>query len=78
MRLNTARLLGLFTLSVVTFGTENVWAQADSVEFFESRVRPVLATHCISCHGPKAQKGGLRLDSREALLRGGGRAGSGG
>ena len=71
MRSTRARLLGLFTLSVVTLGTGKAWGQADSVEFFESKVRPVLATHCISCHGPKAQKGGLRLDSREALLRGG-------
>ena len=40
-------------------------------EFFERRVRPILATHCISCHGPKMQKGGLRLDAEEGFLRGG-------
>src|SRR5262245_19873349 len=41
------------------------------LEFFEARVRPVLAEHCFSCHGPKKQTAGLRLDSRAALLRGG-------
>ncbi|TMQ29470.1 MAG: hypothetical protein E6K70_25620, partial [Planctomycetota bacterium] len=40
-------------------------------EFFEARVRPVLARHCFECHGPKKQKSGLRLDSLSALLRGG-------
>ena len=45
--------------------------QADEqLEFFESRVRPVLSTHCFECHGHKT-KGGLKLDSREAILTGG-------
>ena len=39
--------------------------------FFEAKVRPVLAAACVRCHGPKKASGGLRLDSREALLRGG-------
>ncbi len=34
-------------------------------------VHPVLVEHCVSCHGPKKQKGGLRLDSLEAALTGG-------
>jgi mono/diheme cytochrome c family protein len=41
------------------------------VEFFEKKVRPVLADNCFSCHGPQKQKGRLRLDSRAALLSGG-------
>src|SRR5262245_25623887 len=40
-------------------------------EFFEARVRPVLVEHCVGCHGPEAQKSGLRLDSAAALLKGG-------
>ncbi len=42
--------------------------------FFESKVRPVLAIHCSKCHSSGAEKlkGGLRVDSREGLLRGGG------
>src|SRR5437868_1178338 len=44
---------------------------AGQADFFESRVRPVLAEHCFPCHGPKKQKSGLRLDSRAALLQGG-------
>ena len=71
MRIAHATFARLLTLSVVTLGPVQVSAQSDGVEFFESKIRPVLSAHCISCHGPKAQKGGLRLDSREALLRGG-------
>jgi mono/diheme cytochrome c family protein len=41
--------------------------------YFEQFVRPILATNCIKCHGPAKQKGKLRLDSRGAMLAGGGR-----
>jgi hypothetical protein len=44
---------------------------AASEEFFELRVRPVIAGTCVKCHGEKKASGGLRLDSREALLAGG-------
>jgi mono/diheme cytochrome c family protein len=40
-------------------------------EFFEARVRPVLAAHCLECHGTEKPKGGLRLDARESMLKGG-------
>ncbi len=43
------------------------------VEFFERDVRPVLASRCYSCHGPQQQFSSLRVDSREALLKGGNR-----
>jgi hypothetical protein len=40
-------------------------------EFFETKVRPALVAHCLPCHDAKKSRGGLRLDSRQALLRGG-------
>jgi hypothetical protein len=39
--------------------------------FFEQNVRPLLVEKCYSCHATKKQKGGLRLDSIEAILKGG-------
>ena len=39
-------------------------------ELFETRVRPVLAGSCFECHG-RLRRGGLRLNSRDAMLRGG-------
>ena len=44
---------------------------AEHARFFETKVRPLLAENCQSCHGEKKQKGGLRLDSPEALAKGG-------
>ena len=46
-------------------------AQDPAAEQFEKFIRPLLARHCQKCHGPKKQEGGLRLDSREAVFRGG-------
>lgn len=39
-------------------------------DFFENRVRPILATECLTCHSAGGS-GGLKLDSREAILAGG-------
>jgi hypothetical protein len=41
-----------------------------ALEFFEKRVRPLLVSRCVSCHGEKKQESGLRLDSRAAILKG--------
>jgi len=42
----------------------------EQLEFFEKEVRPVLAEQCYKCHGPEKQKGELRVDSLEAMLKG--------
>jgi uncharacterized membrane protein len=44
---------------------------AVSVAFFASRVAPIFDDKCVLCHGPQKKKGKLRLDSFEAVLRGG-------
>ncbi len=46
---------------------------AEQIEFFESKIRPILVDHCYACHSQKAEKikGGLLLDTREASLKGG-------
>ncbi len=43
------------------------------VDFFEKKIRPVLIEHCYRCHSAasKKLKGGLRLDTRRAIRRGG-------
>src|SRR5829696_8671264 len=40
------------------------------LEFFEAKIRPLLVNSCFDCHTAD-EKGGLRLDSREAILKGG-------
>ena len=51
-------------------GQEIASGRADET-FFETRIRPVLVGVCGQCHGPEVASGGLRLDSREAFLKGG-------
>lgn len=38
---------------------------------FAKEIKPILEGTCVQCHGPEKQKGKLRLDSREAWLKGG-------
>jgi hypothetical protein len=51
-------------------------ADPDGIDFFEKKIRPVLAEHCYKCHSAEAQsrkklRGGLRLDTRDGLREGG-------
>ncbi len=43
----------------------------DGIAFFETKIRPVLAANCFSCHGKEMQMAGLRLDSRAGFVKGG-------
>jgi mono/diheme cytochrome c family protein/cytochrome c553 len=43
----------------------------EQIEFFEKRIRPLFVSHCFECHGPDRVKGGLRLNSGDAMRRGG-------
>jgi cytochrome c553 len=44
--------------------------RAKTPEYFETKIRPLLASNCYACH-TNTQMGGLRLDSRAAILKGG-------
>ncbi len=59
----------LSAVCLLAFAAEGRAAPAD--EQFEKVVRPLLLNKCVSCHGETKQKGDLRLDSLEAILKGG-------
>lgn len=44
---------------------------AEHLEFFENQVRPLLIQHCYECHAGEENNGGLLLDSRGGMIRGG-------
>ncbi|MEK6236976.1 MAG: DUF1549 domain-containing protein, partial [Planctomycetales bacterium] len=46
---------------------------SQDVEFFENKIRPVLVKHCYKCHSDQSKnlQGGLRVDLRESLRKGG-------
>ena len=60
-----ALLLGVFPLL----------GQQDGPAFFETNIRPILVRQCLGCHSAASQPvmGGLRLDTREAAIKGGSR-----
>jgi hypothetical protein len=67
-------LLGALTAPICV--DASVSLADDGVDFFESKIRPVLVANCYKCHSAEAEtsgklKGGLRLDSREGMRRGG-------
>ena len=49
---------------------QSLFAQSND-EFFETQIRPVLVERCFDCHGREQPKGGLKVDSRDALTKGG-------
>ena len=54
---------------IVVLASPGQHAVAD--DFFESKIRPVLAETCFRCHGDARTSGGLRVDSRAKLVAGG-------
>lgn len=38
---------------------------------FDKDIKAIFEKSCVKCHGPEKQKGGLRADSRDAVLKGG-------
>ena len=75
MRSVVSLVIGVLGVSSLGFGNPDTASAARSFhsgwDFFETRIRPVLAKNCYGCHGPDQQQSSLRVDSREALLNGG-------
>ena len=72
---STALILGLVALFVLARGQKPPEAAlppaAETDVDFGTDIGPLLEQKCGACHGPQQQMSGLRLDSREAALRGG-------
>ncbi len=63
----TQRILSV----ALAFAAVAAGAETPAERHFIDKVKPLLDSRCISCHGPDKVKGALRLDSRAAALRGG-------
>lgn len=65
--------LPLFALALSALLASTFEAQADhhTKKLYSDLVAPVLMAKCASCHGEEKQKGKLRVDSLEAILKGG-------
>ena len=62
-----------FSILVVLLLSVRGLGETASAPSFVRDVQPILAQHCFKCHGPddKSRQASLRLDSREAALKGG-------
>src|SRR5688500_3264944 len=69
MRMKSLSLIALLC-GLATFRATAAEAEID---FFERRIRPLLVENCYKCHSAEAEKlkGGLLLDTKEELARGG-------
>src|ERR1043166_5681747 len=67
------RLLGAAAIFGAIFRALSAEPDPAGIEFFEKKIRPVLVEHCYPCHSQGAEKvkGGLLLDTRDGLLKGG-------
>jgi cytochrome c553 len=66
------RLFMLISIGLLVFSSP-LLADEDQmgVEFFEKRIRPLLAKYCYECHGAEKQESALRLDKWRGMLDGG-------
>ena len=64
------RISALTVIALLAFARPAAADEPMDNEFFEKKVRPILVANCVGCHGPKKQKGGLRLDSRAGFTQG--------
>lgn len=64
------RFVRLMCFILLLSGISSGYANSE-FDFFEKKIRPVLIENCIECHGEKKQKGGLRLDFKQAWQIGG-------
>jgi mono/diheme cytochrome c family protein len=70
-RISFTRLLALPALTLALAPAMHAAEDAKADAHFKDKVWPIIETSCVGCHGEKKQKGKLRLDSKEAWLKGG-------
>ncbi|MBL9131181.1 MAG: PSD1 domain-containing protein [Verrucomicrobiaceae bacterium] len=65
--------IAAFFMSGIALSTAAALPSADQIAFFEKNIRPILIQRCYECHSTEKgkSKGGLTLDSREGILKGG-------
>ncbi len=68
-----AAILGGTALLAAGWTLRPVTAQENpaSPEFYTQRVQPILQTNCYRCHGGMNRRGGLNIETREGMLKGG-------
>jgi cytochrome c len=65
--------LGIVAIALTCLDLGHVGAQDDASkpEFYVTRVKPIFDANCGRCHEGTNHRGGLNLDTRESILKGG-------
>ena len=73
MRLQALLLLSLASLVSPTLRAAEPTLTPQQLDFFEKKIRPLLSENCYKCHSHDSEKikGGLLLDTRDGVLKGG-------
>lgn len=60
----------MFIIAIVVLVSQAYALEPTKVDY-ASQIKPIFVKNCISCHGVEKQKGGLRLDAGDSIIRGG-------
>ena len=62
-----------FLASIAASQLGSVLGQEDAAtpEYYNTQVKPIFVANCARCHGGMNRRGGLNMETREALLKGG-------
>ncbi|MFT4588383.1 MAG: hypothetical protein ACI9VS_002514 [Candidatus Binatia bacterium] len=73
LRLPSALLAATFAASILSAPTAQAAASREQLDFFEKKIRPILAENCYKCHSiaEGKKRGELTLDTREGSVKGG-------
>ncbi len=65
--------LGLVAIALTSLQLGSVGAQEDAAkpEYYSTKVKPIFEANCARCHGGLNHRGGLSMDTRESMLKGG-------
>ena len=73
VRLSALSLFVLLGTALTSAAEDQLPPPAKKTVDFNKDIKPLLAKHCVACHGAKKQESGLRLDTRNRTLAGGDR-----
>ncbi|WP_298869418.1 PSD1 and planctomycete cytochrome C domain-containing protein [uncultured Gimesia sp.] len=68
---STGILVAFVLLSATCLPAAEKQPNQKQIQFFESKIRPLLIKHCYDCHGPDEQESGLRVDTFKHIVKGG-------
>lgn len=63
--------LGSFALGMEQISPVHAMEDPARPEFYTAHVKPIFDSNCARCHGGAARRGGLNMDTRDSLLKGG-------